>query len=341
MDLTYTQTETNIKQFAYTRPKEALHKLKQTPLLKTTLPSKLGAFQFCPNDVLFSISKFLSLRDLLPILHSCRRWYSVASKQPSRQLALMLNAGIIKSLRTSPLIHHINQLTLFEKPTLDDLKILRTLPKLTSLNIDPDEADLHFQLTTTNNNNNNTSREQNAQIFRDAMPKHLHKLTISFRHVHFTSCTVRQAIVDSLDCQTHLSDLKLDWLDQQSLDYSSLTKISRLNKLYTLDRISTAQFPSIKKLNSLTILHVGSGCWGSKDIMDLFIGDEEDNTKPLRQLKEITVSLEQQNFHQLSLAFQKLSCNITVINIEGTYTFQYAHVARYILNLAWSENECE
>lgn len=213
--------------------------------------------QRCHTDALHCIFAFLSLAELLPALQSCRQWLAAGIKEPPRRLRRSVESASIAMLAASPLGHHIADLTIrFQRTSmrLDELQLLRALPRLTGLTACLNEADLcsRFQSAAPGPDSAG-SREQRAQLLRDALPPHLQRLNLSLFFLrHSASPDSRQAKVDALLALSSLSDVRVD-LRGAELDLSPLLRLPHLQRIHVTGSPQATQCGVLKRLSALTV----------------------------------------------------------------------------------------
>jgi hypothetical protein len=100
-------------------------------------PPPLSLAQRCYTDALTSVFADLQLRELSPIVQTCRSWSAVAAQEQSCSLSLELRWDrpldqLCSGSSSSVLGHHVTGLQT-GRIKLDQLRAMRSLPALTSL----------------------------------------------------------------------------------------------------------------------------------------------------------------------------------------------------------------
>lgn len=219
---------------------------------------KPSTAQRCPDDALVSVFAFLPLADLAAALRACRSWYAASGKEASRGLHIRVSSALIGGMKTSPLRHHVVGVSFASgAPTIDlnQLRVLRLLPRLTSLEAEFDLADLDARMQQADG-----SRQRRAQLVRDALPLRLRRLAWGV-HGHFAALSARQAVLDVLPHLAQLSDLHLR-MQTRDADLAPLLRLSpHLTRLDMQLPLTPTQCSAIKQMASLTTLECTSGAW--------------------------------------------------------------------------------
>ena len=221
-----------------------------------SLPSQSVA-QRCHTDALHCIFAFLGLKELLPALHSCRSWLAAGCKEPPRGLKLKLEPESFAALAVSPLRHHAAHLIPKCPVDLNELRQLRTLPRLTALNVDVLPGKLEAFLKPAGG-----SRQQHAQLLSSIFSTQLRSfgLDIQYDYDEPASLRTRQAAVDALPSAPSLHAVKLR-CTIDDLDLSPLLQLPQLSDLTMSHSPSLAQCAAVKQLAALTALSIVSRNW--------------------------------------------------------------------------------
>jgi hypothetical protein len=91
--------------------------------------------QRCHTDALHCVFAFLRLKELLPALHSCQQWWAAGSKEPPRSVRQWVAPKSVAAMADSALRRHVVALGISAALSLEHLRLLRALPRLTALDV--------------------------------------------------------------------------------------------------------------------------------------------------------------------------------------------------------------
>ena len=219
--------------------------------------------QRCHTDALHCIFAFLSLKELLPALHSCRQWLAAGAKEPPRGLKLVIDPESFAALVSSPLRHHVGHLLTAASASLDQLRLLRTLSRLTALNVCLDAGELEAVPGAADD-----ARPQRAPVPSAAFPPQICSIEIDIQSVEPASLCARQAVVDALPSAPSLQTIKLNFITDD-LDLSPLLQLPQLSDLRMHKSPSLEQCAAVKQLAALTKLNLTSKTWDRDALLAL------------------------------------------------------------------------
>jgi hypothetical protein len=231
--------------------------------------------QSCHTDALHCIFAFLDMKELLPALQSCRNWHAAGLTQPPLGLSIRLPPAFAAELVASPFRHHVVALTVdYSSMQLDQLRLLRALPRLTALHVRV-EGD---QLDTLIGSEADLP-ERRAQQLRDAFPPQLHNLSL----IRASDLPISQALVDALLTLPVLNALQLGSAFS-AVHLAPLLQLPRLSSLSLWADLSDEQIAVIKQLGGLSSLEPGHG-WKSATLLQLLTPPHS-----LQRLEEVTIA---------------------------------------------------
>lgn len=186
-------------------------------------------------------------------MRCCRDWNAAASKEPTRVFSIAVQPTAVAGLSVSPLRRHVAELDTGATPLrLEQLRALRSLPRLTALTTALDGADLQSALLAAGD-----SRPQRAQLLRDALPLHLRTLTLAISNQLSDRAGSNQALLDALPAQRDLTELLLLKFDNPSLDVLPLRQMPALRHLTLETHLTQAQCAELKEIPTLTSIDYG------------------------------------------------------------------------------------
>ena len=243
--------------------------------VRPALPASVA--QSCHTDALHCIFAFLSLQELLPALHSCRGWHAAGLAQPPLGLSIRLIPAFTAELVASPLRHHVAELSFSgagEALHLDQLRLLRKLPRLTTLRVRVEGDQLDALIRSDAD-----SPERRAQQLRDAFPPQLHSLALTL----VSDLPISQALVDALPTLPVLSALQLGSAFS-AVHLAPLLQLPRLSSLGLWADVSDEQIAVIKQLGGLSSLEPGHG-WKCATLLQLLTPPHS-----LQRLQEVSIA---------------------------------------------------
>ena len=252
-------------------------------------------------DGLHSIFKFLTFKQMPPIVRTCRSWRAAASKEKSRSVAVEMNPDRLALMATSPLRHHVSSLTVLAHSSVPFASIpaLAALPHLIDLTlpIGPTENEanlpaapgmsLPLPAPPTSESPAGASaaaatqkgeqlpaapKQQPAVVSLPAVaaqwaahwPPHLQRLTLRIQGFEPSV----QLFIELASCLPTLEDLNVEAEANVSLDLSPLQKLPLLARL-TVGKaivIGETQIQHINSLESLRYLDVNFGKWSVEQL---------------------------------------------------------------------------
>ena len=211
-------------------------------------------------------------------LHSCQQWWAAGCKEPPRSVRQWVGPKSVAAMAASALRRHVVALGISAALSLDHLRLLRALPRLTALdvNVSLRGSDWATCLQSLANR-----REKRARVVRDSLPPRLCSLTLSCDGSILAPMLANQALVDGLAALADLRTLRLNTA-AADLDLAPLLQLPLLSCLLLLHCPSLAQCSVLRRLDALTALHTNRCSWDRAALLELLRPPHA-----LQQLQEI------------------------------------------------------
>jgi len=225
-----------------------------------SLPHSPSIAQRCHTDALHCVFAFLRFQELLPALHSCRGWYAAGCKEPPRALDITVMPRHSAHLVASPLRRHVTDLAFSSSPPLrmEQLRLLRAMPRLTALDVWVDDEDLTGQLGQAD------WQGQGVLLpLSGAFPPQLCSLTLRSRRP-----STLQPLVAALPSQlAGLRSLRLEG-DTSELDLAPLLLLPQLHSMALGSCLTLGQCAAVKQLAAVAQLEIGQS-WRRETLLEL------------------------------------------------------------------------
>jgi hypothetical protein len=207
----------------------------------------LSLAQSCYADALVSIFRFLSLKEMVPVIQACRSWLRAALNEPSKGKDVIVTSARLGHLIISPLNYHITSISHDDSKfcfTLNELALLRYLPHLTALQCGLDGRSLAEAAA-------GGFPAQSALIHSRMMPPLLVdlKLTLLKKVGYVPSAVEQQHLVDIVAQIPALTALGLHFIDPHDKEPAAKLNFLPLRRLIHLSLLSLDDI----ELNDATI----------------------------------------------------------------------------------------